>query len=244
MNDNDRSLIFEEVQKQIATRGFPFKFPPSLLLFVELSDVKQEFFTGIARRLRKVKAFTPGTGTSPPIGFVLDGGVKAVQDMVRQICNMHLLPYCGCNVWSPKNVASCPKCGEKTAHAEIYSSLTDDSNDVRDVYDVGLVGPEAIAMARITLGEFEALLQKHNSTRTYDLFKILCGADLGPCDICAEKCKGVVSEFEKRNNKWHSGCVNMRVKIADYWHCSTNRVSTVYAQLKRIAKTYGIGIPR
>ena len=240
----DRGELLSAVQESVRSNGLPFRFPPSLLLFVELSDVKQEFWLGVSRRLLKVRTHTPGTGTSPPVGYLLDGGVKAVQDMVRQICNMHLLPYCGCNVWSPKNVASCPKCGEKTAHAEIYSSLTDDSNDVRDVYDVARVGPEAIAMARITLGEFEVLLQKHNSTRAYDLFKIISGADLGPCDICAEKCKGVVSEFEKRNNKWHSGCVNMRVKIADYFGCSTNRVSTIYNQLKKIAKAYGIGIPR
>lgn len=236
----DRGELFAAVQESVRSNGLPFRFPPSLLVFVSLDDVKQEFYVGVARRLLKVRTHAPGTKTSPEVGYLLDGGVKAVQDMVRQICNAHLLPYCGCHVWSPKNVISCPKCGEKTAHAEIYSSLTDISEDAH----AAGTDSAAIAMARITLGEFTTLLQKHNSSRAYDLFKIISGADLGPCNICAEKCKGVISEFEKRNNKWHSGCVNMRVKVADYWQCSTNRVSTVYAQLKKIAKAYGIGIPR
>jgi hypothetical protein len=240
----DRGELFAAVQESVRSNGLPFRFPPSLLLFVELSDVRQEFWVGVSRRLLKVRTHIPGTGTSPPIGYLLDGGVRAVQDMVRSICNANLLPYCGCNVWSPKNVASCAKCGEKTAHAEIYSSLTDDSSDVRDVYDVARAGPEAIAMARITLGEFETLLQKHNSTRTHDLFKILCGSDPGPCIQCIESCKGAISEFEQRNGKWNSGCINMRAKIADYFGCSTNRVSTIYNQLKKIAKAYGLGIPK
>lgn len=240
----DRGALFSMVQESIKNKGFPFRVPPSLLLFVELSDVRQQFWVGVSKRLLKVRAFTPGTNTSPPEGYLLDGGVKSVQDMVRQICNTHLLPYCKCHVWSPKNVIICPKCGEKTAHAEIYSSLTNEANDVFDVPDMNCLNPAEVAIARVTLGEFENLLKKHNSTKAYGLFRIISGGDLGPCDICAEPCKGAISEFEQRNNKWHSGCVNMRVKVADYWKCSTNRISTVYAQLKKIAKAYGIGVPR
>ena len=242
MNNTERNKLFQEVQKQIAIKGFPFKVPPSLFVFVSLEDIKQEFYVGISRRLLKVRKHVPNTNTSPPIGYVLDGGTKAVKDMIRQVYNEHLLPYCGCKVWSPKNITICSKCGEKTAHAEIFSSTTDVvTDDVRDIYDTLYSNPAEIAMARVTLSEFETLLKKHHSTKMYELFKILCGADLRPCAQCKEQCKNAISMFEQKNKKFSSGCVNFRVKVADAWGCSVARVNTVYKQLKKLAKTYGLG---
>ena len=87
MDSINKEKLFQEVYDHIEKRGLPVKFPPSLLSFTTMEDVKQEFFVGVTKRLHKVKIFKEGTGTSPCSGYLIDGGVHAVQDYVRRVGN-------------------------------------------------------------------------------------------------------------------------------------------------------------
>ena len=235
--DSFKGELFLQVVESIQKQGLPFRFPPSLFNFVTLDDVKQEFYEGVSGRLNKVKKYEQGTGTSPEVGFLIDGGVKRVQSFIRSTCAKNLYPHCACKTWVSRVTVKCQKCGKEVVFAEIVTPLT-------EFYEQTLFNNGIFAIeARLTLEQFTKYLRKCKSKRPYEMFKILTGNDLGPCDVCDKTCKGAISMFEFKNKKWQSGCINMRVKIAKYWGMSVNRVSSVYIQLKTLAKDYAGSVP-
>ena len=230
-NSVSKDLLFQKVYEYITLRGYPIKFPPSLFHFTTMDDVKQEFWVGVTKRLGKVKIFKEGTGTSPEMGYVVDGGVKSVQDYVRRICNRNLLPHCSCKIWAVKKYDKCPKCGSEISYAEIYDNEVI-SESTRQLTPDKIVGP------KLEIEKFRVFLEKQKAKKALELFNILCGNDVGPCDACVDTCKGSISDFEFRRNKWRSGCVNMPSRVATHWGVSSARVGVVFSQLTALANKF------
>lgn len=226
-----KDVLFQEVYDHIKQRGFPIKFPPSLLHFTTMDDVHQEFWVGVSKRLKKVKTFKEGTGTSPEMGYVVDGGVKSVQDYVRRICNRNLLPHCSCKIWTTKKYDKCPKCGGEISYSEIYREDII-SASTRQLTPENIVGP------KLEIEKFKVFLEDQDIKKALELFRVLCGNDMGPCNMCSDTCKGSISDFEFRRNKWRSGCVNMPHRVAQYWQVSPARVGVVFTQLTKLANKF------
>lgn len=231
MSSINKGELFKKVYEHITQRGFPIKFPPSLLHFTTMDDVKQEFWVGVTKRLKKVKNFKEGTGTSPEMGYVVDGGVKAVQDYVRRVCVRNLLPHCACKIWAVKKHDKCPKCGSEISYDEIYDvDIISESTIQR--------GPDKIAEGKLEVEKFRVFLSQQKAKKVLDLFNILCGYDKGPCGMCMDTCKGSVSDFEFRRGKWRSGCVNLPNRVAAFWQVSPARVGVIFAQLTKLANKF------
>lgn len=228
---SDKGALFQKVYDHIAQRGFPVKFPPSLLHFTTMDDVKQEFWIGVTKRLHKVKNFKEGTGTSPEMGYLVDGGVKSVQDYVRRICNHNLLPHCSCKIWATKKYDKCPKCGGVISYSEICGE---------DIISASMTqhSPDRIVEGKLEIEKFRAFLEKQQTKKVLDLFDILCGHNKIPCDICTNTCKGSLSDFEFRRDKWRSGCINMPNRVAAHWHVSPARVGVIFKQLTLLANKF------
>lgn len=226
-----KDTLFQEVHKYIMLRGFPVRFPPSLLHFTTVEDFRQEFWVGVSRRLNKVKTFKEGTGTSPEIGYLVDGGVHSVQDYVRQLCNRNLLPHCSCKIWATKKYDKCPKCGSAISYSEIYDSeiISESTHQLT---------PDKIVGPKLEVEQFGVFLKKQNAKRALALFNVLCGNDTGPCKICTNTCKNSMSDFEFRRSKWRSGCTNMASKVAKYWGVSPSRVNVIFTQLTKLANRF------
>ena len=231
MDQLDKSKLFQEVCNLIEKRGFPVKFPPSLLSFTTMEDVKQEFWVGVAKRLKKVKTFKEGTGTSPCVGYLVDGGVKCVQDYVRRICNRNLLPHCSCKIWTTKRYDKCPKCGSEISYSTVYGEdIISES--------ISQISPDKIAEGKLEIEKFRAFLEKQKSKKVLALFNILCGHDMGPCNMCGDTCNGGLSDFEFRRGQWRSGCINLPNRIATFWGVSSGRVNIIMKQLTILAKKF------
>ena len=226
-----QDVLFEKVHTHILQRGFPIKFPPSLLHFTTMADVQQEFWIGVTKRLKKVKTFKEGTGTSPEMGYVIDGGVKSVQDYVRRICNRNLLPHCSCKIWAIKKYDKCPKCGGEISYSEIFGEDII-SGSTRQL------SPEKIVEPKLEIEKFRVFLEKQKAKKVLALFNILCGHDKGPCGVCGDTCKGSLSDFEFRRGKWRSGCMNMSSRVAAFWQVSPARVGVVFSQLTKLANQF------
>lgn len=227
---SDKGELFQKVYEHITQRGYPVKFPPSLLHFTTMDDVKQEFWVGVTKRLRKVKTFKEGTGTSPEMGYLVDGGVKAVQDYVRRVCNRNLLPHCACKIWAVKKYDKCPKCGSEISRSEIYGE---------DIISESIQrSPDKIAEGKLEVEKFRVFLEKQKAKKALDLFNILCGHNKGPCSMCGDTCKDSLSDFEFRRDKWRSGCINLPSRIATYWGVSQARVGVVFKQLTLLANKF------
>lgn len=226
-----QDVLFEKVHAHILQRGFPIKFPPSLLHFTTMDDVHQEFWIGVTKRLKKVKTFKEGTGTSPELGYVVDGGVKSVQDYVRRICNRNLLPHCLCKIWTIKKYDKCPKCGGEINHSEIYGEDII-SGSTRQLT------PDKIVEPKLEIEKFRVFLEKQKAKKAVELFNIMCGKDSGPCLLCVDTCKGSISDFEFRRSKWRSGCTNLPNRVAAFWGVSPARVGVVMRQLTTLAKKF------
>jgi len=227
----DKDALFQEVYTHIKQRGLPVKFPPSLLEFCTYEDVQQEFWLGVTRRLKKVKPFKEGTGTSPQFGFLVDGGVHAVQDYVRRVCNRNLLPHCACKIWATKKYDKCPKCGSEISYSTIYGEDIISRSTTQ-------CGPDKIAEGKLEVEKFRAYLEKQKAKKVLYLFSILCGHNKGPCDICPDTCKGSICDFELRRGKWRSGCINLPSRVAVYWNVSPARVGVVFAKLTKLANEF------
>ena len=223
--------LFQKVYEYITLRGIPVRFPPSLFHFTTMDDVKQEFWVGVTKRLSKVKTFKEGTGTSPEVGYVVDGGVHAVQDYVRRVCNRNLLPHCSCKIWAVKKYDKCPKCGSEISYSEVYDSEVI-SASTRQLTPENIVGP------KLEIEKFRIFLEKQKAKKALELFNILCGNDVGPCNVCSNTCKGSISDFEFRRNKWRSGCVNMPSRVSAHWGISSARVGIIFKQLTLLANKF------
>lgn len=231
MDNIDRDKLFQEVYNHIQKHGYPIKFPPSLLHFTTMDDVRQEFFVGVTKRLHKVKVFKEGTGTSPEVGYLVDGGVKGVQDYVRKICNRNLLPHCSCKIWASKKYDKCPKCNSEISYSMVFGE---------DIISEALrqSGPDKIVESKLEIEKFRDYLIKQKAKKAVELFNILCGHDIGPCNICSDTCKGSISDFEFRRGKWRSGCMNMTDRVAKYWGVSPARVNVTLTKLFRLAAVF------
>jgi hypothetical protein len=196
-----------------------------------MEDVRQEFFVGVTKRLKKVKNFKEGTGTSPEMGYLVDGGVHAVQDYVRRICNRNLLPHCACKIWAVKKYDKCPKCGSEISYSTVYGEdIISESMTQR--------GPDKIVEGKLEIEKFRVYLEKQKAKKVLDLFNILCGHDSGPCGMCGDTCKGSLSDFEFRRSKWRSGCINLPNRVAIYWNVSPARVGVIMKQLTLMANKF------
>jgi hypothetical protein len=231
MDNIEQDKLFQKVYDHITQRGLPIRFPPSLLSFCTMEDVRQEFFVGVTKRLKKVKNFKEGTGTSPEMGYLVDGGVHAVQDYVRRICNRNLLPHCACKIWAVKKYDKCPKCGSEISYSTVYGEdIISESMTQR--------GPDKIVEGKLEIEKFRVYLEKQKAKKVLDLFNILCGHDSGPCGMCGDTCKGSLSDFEFRRSKWRSGCINLPNRVAIYWNVSPARVGVIMKQLTLMANKF------
>lgn len=236
VSEANKDKLFQEVYDQVTKRGLPIKFPPSLLSFCTIDDVRQEFWVGVVRRLKKVKPFKTGTGTSPQAGYLLDGGVHAVQDYVRKICNRNLLPHCSCKIWAVKKYDKCPKCGDPIEYTTIFGE---------DILP-GVTrqpAPDKVVESKLEVEKFRVFLEQQKAKKVIDLFNILCGKDTGPCIACGGSCIGSMSDFELRRGKWRSGCSNLNKQVAAYWKVSPARVGIIFSQLTILANKFIKGIP-
>src|SRR3989304_3135328 len=230
-SNDDKEKLFQEVYDQINKRGLPVKFPPSLLSFCTTDDIRQEFMVGVVKRLKKVKTFKEGTGTSPCLGYLLDGGVKSVQDYIRKICNRYFLPHCSCKIWAVKKYDKCPKCHGPIEYTTVFGEEVL-SGTARQS------GTDKIVESKLEVEKFREFLGKQKAKKAVDLFNILCGKDTGPCITCGGTCSGSISDFEFRRGKWRSGCININKKVGAYWGVSSARIGIIFAQLTSLANKF------